>query len=120
MGRSRASAKQAGARFERVVADHLAEHLDDRIDRRVKTGASDKGDIASVRDRDGNRVVVEVKDYGGRILPAEWIREAQIERDNDGAVIGVVVAKRKGTTAPGQQWCLMTVDDLVHLLKGTL
>lgn len=48
---------------------------------------------------------------------AEWIREAQTERDNDGAVIGVVVAKRKGTTAPGQQWCLMTVDDLIHLLK---
>lgn len=117
MGRSRATAKQAGSTFERQVADHLRDNLDDRIDRRVKTGAADKGDIAAVRDRDGNRVVVETKNYGGRILPAEWIREAQTERDNDGAVIGVVVAKRKGTTAPGQQWCLMTVDDLIHLLK---
>lgn len=117
MGRSRATAKQAGATFERQVADHLRDNLDDRIDRKVKTGAADKGDIAAVRDRDGNRIVVETKNYGGRLLPAEWIREAQTERDNDDAVIGVVVAKRKGTTAPGQQWCLMTVDDLIHLLK---
>lgn len=117
MGRSRATAKQAGATFERQVADHLRDNLDDRIDRRVKTGAKDCGDIAAVRDRDGNRVVVETKNYGGRLLPAEWIREAQTERDNDGAVIGVVVAKRNRVTDPGQQWCLMTVDDLIHLLK---
>ena len=37
--RSRASAKSAGARFERHIADYLAAHVDDRIDRRVKTGA---------------------------------------------------------------------------------
>lgn len=119
MGRSRATAKQAGASFERQVADHLRDNLDDRIERRRLGGSKDRGDIAAVRDRDGNRVVVECKNFGGRLLASEWLKEAQTERDNDGAVIGVVVAKRKGTTAPGQQWCLMTVDDLVHLLKGT-
>lgn len=117
MGRSRASAKHAGARFERGIADHLAEELDDRIDRRPKTGAHDKGDIGGVRDRDGGRVVLECKDYGGRLLPAQWIKEAHTERDNDNAAIGVVVAKRRGTTSPGEQWCLMTVADLVHLLR---
>lgn len=119
MGRSRASAKQAGARFERVVADHLAEYLDDRIDRRVKTGAADKGDISSVRDRDGNRVVLEVKDYGGRLLPSEWLREAETERVNDGAALGVVVAKRRGTTDPSKQYVLMDLGTLIKLLKGT-
>jgi len=38
MPRTRSSAKAAGARFERQIADHLAQVLaDDRIDRRVKT-----------------------------------------------------------------------------------
>lgn len=119
MARSRATAKAAGASFERLIADHLATVLDDRIDRRVKTGAVDKGDIGGVRDRDGNRVVIEAKDYGGRLQPPEWIREAHTERDNDGAAVGVVVAKRRGTTNPGAQYVLMTVDDLVTLLGGT-
>ena len=119
MTRSRASAKAAGASFERLVANYLAATLDDRIDRRVKTGAADKGDIGGVRDRDGRRVVLECKDYGGKLKPPEWIREAHAERDNDGAAVGVVVAKRRGTTAPGAQYVLMTVDDLVTLLRGT-
>lgn len=119
MTRSRATAKAAGASFERLIADHLAAVLDDRIDRRVRGGAVDKGDIGGVRDRDGRRVVLECKDYGGRLQPPEWIREAHTERDNDGASVGVVVAKRRGTTNPGAQYVLMTVDDLVTLLSGT-
>lgn len=119
MPRSRATAKAAGASFERLIADHLAAVLDDRIDRRVKTGAADKGDIGGVRDRDGRRVVLECKDYSGSLKPPEWIREAHTERDNDGAAVGVVVAKRRGTTNPGAQYVLMTVDDLVTLLGGT-
>lgn len=118
MTRSRASAKTAGASFERLVADYLAETVDDRIDRRVKTGAADKGDIGGVRDRDGRRVVLECKDYGGKLKPAEWVREAHTERDNDGAALGAVVAKRLGTRDPGSQWVLMTLADLVTLLRG--
>lgn len=45
MTRSRASAKAAGSSFERLIADRLATHVDDRIDRRVKTGAADKEDL---------------------------------------------------------------------------
>ncbi|RKQ36226.1 restriction endonuclease [Kocuria tytonis] len=119
MTRSRASAKAAGASFERLVADYLAATLDDRIERRRLGGSKDRGDIGGVRDRDGNRVVLECKDYGGRLQPPQWIREAHTERDNDGAAVGVVVAKRRGTTAPGAQYVLMTVDDLVTLLGGT-
>lgn len=117
MTRSRATAKQAGASFERSIADDLAAKVDDRIDRRVKTGAADKGDIAGLRVH-GRRVVLECKDYGGRILAAEWLREAETERANDGALAGVVVAKRRGTRAPGQQYVLMTIDNLVALING--
>jgi len=122
--RTRASAKAAGSTFERLIADYLAKKVDDRIDRRVKTGAKDKGDIAGVRFTHhsdiarSHRVVLENKDYGGRLLPARWVAEAEEERDNDGALVGLVIAKRKGTTDPGKQWVIGTVDDLVALLTG--
>ena len=117
--RNRRSAKAAGARFERLISDHLAQELDDRIDRRVLGGPKDRGDIGGVRTPDGRRVVLECKDYGGRLQPGPWIKEAHTERDNDGAAVGAVVAKRRGTTNPGDQFVLMTVTDLIALLKET-
>ncbi|MFW7414735.1 hypothetical protein [Demequina sp. SO4-18] len=117
MSRNRASAKAAGSRFERQVADYLKGALDDdRIDRRVKHGAKDRGDIAGVRFH-GRSIVIEAKDYGGRIQAGPWIQEAQIEAGNDDALLGFVVAKRRGVTNPGEQWVLMTVDDVVKLLN---
>jgi hypothetical protein len=117
MTRNRASAKQAGARFERLIADHLAATVDDRIDRRVKTGAKDKGDVAGLRVH-GQKVVIEAKDYGGRVLVGPWLNEAEVERGNDDALAGLVIAKRRGTTDPGDQIVLMTVRDLVALITG--
>ena len=118
MSRSRASAKAAGARFERSIADCLAEHVDDRIDRRVKTGSKDKGDIAGVRAIGGGRVVLELKDYGGRYNVGPWLTEADIERGNDDALVGAVVAKRRGTADPLEQVVFMTVRDLITLLTS--
>ena len=115
--RSRASAKKAGSSFERSIVDWLAKHIDDRIDRRVKNGAKDRGDIGGVRHM-GGRVVIEAKDYGGRLMPGPWVAEAETERGNDDATVGLVIAKRRGTTDPGQQFVLMTVNDLAALLTG--
>jgi hypothetical protein len=117
MSRNHSSARAAGARFERAIADYLATHVSDVVDRRVKTGAKDKGDITGLRHM-GQRVVIEAKDYGGRILPGPWLREVDIERRNDDAAIGAVVVKRRATTDPGDQVVLMTVRDLVALLTG--
>lgn len=114
--RTRKSAKAAGARFERIIADFLAAHVDDRIDRRVKTGAKDRGDIAGLRHM-GGRVVAECKDVT-RWNPGTWLAEADIERGNDDALAGLVVAKRRGIADPGQQVVMMTVADLVALLTG--
>ena len=114
--RSRASAKAAGARFERVVADYLATHVDDRIDRRVKTGAKDKGDIAGLRAH-SQRVVLEAKDVA-KLALGSWVREADIERGNDDALAGFVVHKRRGTADPGDQYVTGTLRDLVALLTG--
>ena len=117
MSRTNASARAAGARFERAIADYLATHVSEFIDRRVKTGAKDKGDLVNVR-AFGKRVTVEAKDYGGRFLLGPWLREVDIERGNDDAVAGVVVIKRRGTVDPGDQVVAMTVRDLVALLTG--
>ena len=117
VARTRRSAKAAGARFERIVADYLAEELDDdRIDRAPKAGAKDKGDIANVRMGD-HKVVIECKDVARMDLP-KWTREAQVEAENAGALVGIVVHKRHGVAKPGQQWATMTLRDLATLLKG--
>ncbi|MCF8611090.1 hypothetical protein L5G28_13135 [Gordonia sp. HY285] len=47
MTRTRSSTKAAGSRFEREIADCLAAHVDDRIDRRVKNGSRDKATSAA-------------------------------------------------------------------------
>lgn len=118
MTRNRATARAQGARFERLMADGLAWALEDtRIDRKVKTGPKDKGDIANVRLGE-HRIVVETKDRGGRFYGSEWVAEAEAERVNDNALAGIVIAKRKGVTDPMQQWCLMTVSELVALIRG--
>lgn len=105
-----------GSAFERLIADYLRDQVDDRIDRRVKTGAKDKGDIANLRHR-GHRIVVELKSVA-RLDLAGWLEEARIERNNDDAAIGIVVHKRRGKGRPGDQYCLMTLDDLVWLLSA--
>lgn len=117
MPRSRVSAKKAGTAFETLISKYLAEHVDDRIERRARAGASDRGDIAGLRAM-GNRVVVEAKDYGGRYQIGPWLTETETERLNDDAHVGLVVAKRRGTTDPGEQVVILTLRDLVALLTG--
>jgi hypothetical protein len=116
MTRTRSSAKAAGARFERLIADALAV-IDDRVDRRVKTGAKDRGDIAGLRSAHGLRVVVECKDTSRTEL-GSWYREAETEMGNDGAEVAVVAHKRRGVGAGLDQWVTLTVRDLVALISG--
>jgi hypothetical protein len=118
MPRSRTSARAAGTRTERAVADYLAAALeDDRIDRRVKRGIKDRGDISGIHIH-GERVVLEVKDCATQQLP-KWVTEAHLEAGHDDALVGVVIAKRRGTGDPGRFWVHMTVDDLLALLSGS-
>ncbi len=115
--RSRRSAKTAGTRFETVIATALATALDDdRIERRTRNGAKDRGDISGVR-LHGQRVVIECKDTTAMRLP-EWVAEAQIEAGNDDALVGLVVHKRHGVSDPLQQWVTCTVGDLLAILTG--
>lgn len=117
MARTRQSAKAAGSRFEREVADYLNTHVDDRIDRRVKTGAADKGDIAGIRHL-GQRVAIECKNTS-RLSLGTWANEAETARQNDDqALAGVIAHKRHGKGSAGDQWVTMTLDDFIALLTG--
>lgn len=116
MTRTRASAKKAGSTFERTTADYLSSIVDDRIDRRVKAGNKDRGDIGGVRIY-GQRLVLECKNTA-KISLGPWANEAEIERGNDDALAGVIVHKRHGTAGPGKQWVTMTLADFAALLTG--
>lgn len=117
MTRTRASARSAGTRFERQIADYLAATLDDdRIDRRAKAGAKDRGDITGLRIH-GQRLVAECKDSARLCLP-QWTGEAHTEAGNDDALVGVVIHKRTGVGDPGRQWVSMTLDDFAALITG--
>ena len=106
-----------GSSFERLIADYLATEIDDRIDRRVKTGAADKGDIGGLRHH-GHRLAVECKNHAAMNL-AGWVTEAQTEAANDGALLGIVVHKRRGKGQAGDQYVTLVLSDLVKLLKST-
>lgn len=121
MTRNHRSAKAAGARFERTIADYLAAAYDDRVDRLPRNGAKDRGDIGGVRlspALGGGRVVLECKDTTHTSL-ASWYREADTERGNDDATVALIVHKRNRHAAPGDQWVTCTLADLVALLTGT-
>jgi len=117
--RSRSSAKAAGANHERSIADYFKAHVSRFVDKMPKYGAKDRGDILNVETFNELPVAIECKDYGGRIEAGTWLGEAEAERINLGAVAGVVIAKRRGTTDPGSQIVLMTARDLVAILTGS-
>jgi hypothetical protein len=109
--------RRKGASFERLVADYLAAVLgDDGVDRQVKTGSKDRGDIRGVKIH-GQRVAVECKNLA-RLNIAAALAEAEVERGNLDALAGVVVAKRHGKGKPADQLVYMTLADFGALLSG--
>ena len=114
--RNRRSAKDAGTRFERAIADYLNQHIDDRIDRRARTGTKDRGDIAGLRHL-GARIVIECKNTARTNL-AGWMTEAETQRGNDDANTSLIIHKRHGKGRPEDQWVTTTLADLVALLTG--
>lgn len=118
MVRNRKSARDAGTAFETAQARWLAARLnDDRIERRSRNGAKDRGDIGGVRLIGGGRVVIECKNVTTLALSA-WLREAETERGNDDAVVGVVMHKKRGTTDPAEQYVTMTAETFARLIEA--
>ena len=110
---------QKGASFEEDTAKWFASVLnDERIERRVKHGSNDRGDISGLYIR-GKRAVVECKNCKRMQLSA-WVDEAETERGNDDAEFGIVVHKRKGYGKKkfGGNYATMTLETLAAIIAG--
>ena len=119
MTRNRKSAKDAGRTFANSIVDALklrfpryAEH----IDRRVQSGALDRGDVAGIPQN-----AIEAKchsSYAGK-LPG-WLKEAETERINAGAKLAVVWHKRVGKSNAKEAFVSMTGETYMEFLDAWL
>lgn len=113
--------KRKGTAFETAFVNYERLFFADSeqtIHRAALTGAADQGDVHGLYCR-GKRIVVECKDHGVYDLPG-WLGEAEREKGNADADIGVVVfhLKGRGIANMGAQGVLMTVDDFNELIGG--
>jgi hypothetical protein len=105
-----------GTVFERVIADYLNWRWSKHIDRRVKTGVKDKGDIANFY-VGPFPVVVECKNTIAMTLAAD-IKEAEQEAVNAEALYSIVVKKRKGKGKAEDQYVITTLGTFLRLLEA--
>ena len=108
-----------GAGFEQDVVDYVSKRLGEKgIERRVKNGANDRGDIAGFLIR-GLRAVIECK-CCKRMELSEWLKEAEIERGNDDAEFGIVIHKRRGCGKKnfGRNFVTMELDTFLAIVVG--
>lgn len=106
------AARRKGTAWESLCVDYLREHGAPHAERRALAGAKDRGDIAGVPG-----VVWECKS-AAKLEIGAWLAEAETERVNDGADLGVVWAKRRGKTSPGDAYVFMDGATLVALLQA--
>ena len=102
--------KAKGTAFERQIADYLKTYFQ-YADRAPLHGNTDKGDIAGTPG-----LVWELKNCK-KIELSKWLAEAETERLNAQADLGIVVAKRRGHGNPAEQYAVLPLQALVDLLK---
>lgn len=109
MARTRASAKQAGTRFETQCAEYLTDQLGVKITRMPKSGAQDKGDLYGVTIH-GVPLVVECKSPGrtSSWSLSGWWSETLEETHHADTDYGILVIKRFNTSV-SKSFCV--VDD---------
>ncbi|MEU8717508.1 hypothetical protein [Streptomyces sp. NPDC048663] len=106
--------KTKGSAWERAIVTALQAAGWPFAERRLAGSAKDRGDIAGVPG-----VVIEAKNTATRNL-AGWVDEAELERTNDGAWLGVVWHKRVGRAAAGDGYVTMTGGQFLALLGQAL
>ncbi len=115
MTRTRASAKQAGTRYETSLIPLLAGYYPG-AERRARNGSKDRGDFNLPGE---HRYVLEAKDCARMDLPG-WLRQARVEAGNAGVPYGVVVHKRRGKSEPPLQYVTLELGDFLQLVTGTV
>lgn len=100
-----------GTAAETAVVRYLRDHGFPQAERRALHGTADKGDITGI-----GPIVLEVKNHKQLDL-AGWIKELETEISNAAADTGAVIAKKRGTTDPGEWYAILPVARLVELLR---
>lgn len=103
--------KAKGTSAESAVVQYLQAMGFTQAERRTLNGAYDRGDIAGIPG-----VVIEVKNCARQEL-ASWVGEAERERDNDRASLGVVWHKLRGKAHPSKWFVTMSGEQFVNLLR---
>jgi hypothetical protein len=106
------ASRRKGTSWESAIVAYLREVGAQHAERRALNGAKDRGDVAGVVG-----LVIEAKS-AARLDLAGWLAEANTERDNDGADLGVVWAKRRGKSGAADGYVLMDGATLVGLLRA--
>lgn len=106
------AARGKGTRWETKIVDYLRTVGAPHAERRARNGAKDRGDVAGIPG-----VVIEAK-CAVRTELASWLDEAEVERANDRAALGVVWHHRRGKGSPAAAYVTMTGATLVHLLAA--
>lgn len=106
---SRSKAK--GTAAETAVVRYLQSAGFAQSERRALNGDQDRGDIAGLPG-----VVIEVKNCARQELPG-WVAEAERERDNDRATLGVVWHKARGRSNPADWFVTMSGAQFAALLR---
>jgi hypothetical protein len=105
------ASKKKGTAAETAVVQYLRASGFVQAERRTLNGAKDRGDIAGLPG-----TVIEVKNCARQELGA-WIAEAELERDNDHASLGVVWHKRRGKGHPADWFVTMSGAQFANLLR---
>lgn len=103
--------KQKGTAAETAVVRWLRDNGFPYAERRALTGSADQGDVTGC-----GPVVIEVKNHKTLDL-AGWVRELEVEMGNAKVDFGTVVAKKRGTTDPGEFYAILPFRVFVALLK---
>ena len=105
------AAKQRGTSWESEIVKFLQASGVPHAERRALAGSKDRGDIAGLPG-----VVIEAKS-AARVTLSDWWKEAEEEKANDNAHVGVVWFKRRGKTSAAHGYVLMDGQTLVQLLR---
>lgn len=112
--------KAKGSTHERDVCRYLNAHGFPHAERMPAGATLDRGDLAAVVDRDGDRWTVEVKRWReqGPAAVRGWCREAATEAENGGTAFWLVVGKRWGSADAGDSPVWLPLKALVELGAG--
>lgn len=103
------ASKQRGTAWESQVVEYLR-RWNPNVERRALGGTHDRGDVAGIVG-----VVIEAKCVKTVTL-GTFVDEAETERVNDDADLGLVWLKRRGRSSAGDAFVVMTGATAVKLL----